>query len=120
MSTTERGRLAEAAVADELARRGYDIIARNWRTRWCEVDIIARHDDVVHFVEVKYRANPAYGYGFDYIGRDKQGRLIRAAAAWCGLHGYAGAYQIDIVSAGVDPAHPTMEWLDSAIEATKS
>jgi putative endonuclease len=98
MSTTERGRAAEEAAAEFLVARGYEILARNWRTRWHEVDIVAQDALGLHFVEVKYRQNHRYGTGFDYITRDKLERLRRAALNWVQVHYYAGDYQIDAAS----------------------
>lgn len=116
MSTTERGRRAETMAADYLTERGLEIVARNWRTRWCELDVVARSSDGLHFVEVKYRANPDYGTGFDYITRDKQLRLARAVESWCQHHRYAGPYQIDVISVTGDlDRQPQIEWLPNAV-----
>jgi putative endonuclease len=98
VSTVEVGRAAEQRAAEYLERNGYIIIGRNWRNRWCELDIIARKAGVIHFIEVKYRANVAYGYAAEYISRDKTARLIRAALAWNQAHRHFGPYQIDVVS----------------------
>jgi putative endonuclease len=98
VSTTEQGRLAESAVADYLEIRGFQLLARNWRTRWHEVDIVAQNATGLHFIEVKYRQNHRYGSGFDYISRDKLQRLRRAALNWCQVNRYDGDYQIDAVS----------------------
>ncbi len=102
MSTTERGRLAESAAAGYLVERGFRVLARNWRTRWHEVDIVADNETSLHFIEVKYRQNHRYGSGFDYISRDKLERLRRAALNWCQIHRYEGDYQIDAVSVSGD------------------
>ncbi|GAC1371986.1 MAG: hypothetical protein NVSMB39_6180 [Candidatus Saccharimonadales bacterium] len=44
-------------------------LGRNWRNRWCEIDIVARRGAQIHFVEVKYRRNVSYGYASEYISR---------------------------------------------------
>jgi putative endonuclease len=98
VSTTERGRAAEAATAEYLIGQEYAILARNWRTRWHEVDIVAQNRDGLHFIEVKYRQNNRYGSGFDYISRDKLARLQRAALYWAQINHYDGDYRIDAVS----------------------
>lgn len=116
MSPTERGRTAETLAADHLMAAGLDVIERNWRTRYCELDIIARHHGVVHFVEVKYRASAAFGDGFSYITSDKRARLIRAAAAWSQLRRYTGSYQIDVISVIGESNHPVIEWRQNVIE----
>jgi Holliday junction resolvase-like predicted endonuclease len=75
VSTTDVGQAAEQAVAEGLVRQGFEIIDRNWKTKWCEVDIIAQKDRVVWFIEVKYRATTKFGDGLEYIGQQKL-RLI--------------------------------------------
>ena len=115
MSTTARGRAAEQQAADYLERQGYQVLGRNWRNRWCELDIVARRDRTVHFVEVKYRANTQYGLAAEYISRDKIQRLMRAALAWNQAHSYAGAYQIDVITLEGDLDAPANVHLPNAI-----
>lgn len=57
------GALAEDKAAQDLSEKGHHIVARNWRTRWCEIDIIASKDDTLCFVEVKYRRSASQGGG---------------------------------------------------------
>jgi putative endonuclease len=97
-NTTAIGRAAETAAANYLETHGFTILDRNWRNRWCEIDIVARKDNAVHFVEVKYRRTTAYGAGYDFINYEKANRLTRAALAWCQAHYYQGDYQIDALS----------------------
>ena len=115
MTTTERGRAAETKAAAYLEARGYEIIDRNWRTRYCELDLVARADGIVHFLEVKYRANPNQGTGFDYITHDKQARLMRAATSWNQQHRSSAAYQIDAISVMGELDNPIIEWLQNVV-----
>ncbi len=82
MSTTASGRAAEELVAEHLQDEGHRIIAMNWRTRWCEIDIVSRDSKCVYFTEVKYRSNTAWGGGFDYIGGKKLKQMNFAAELW--------------------------------------
>lgn len=82
MSTAERGRAAEQAAADYLEKQGFEILARNWRNKWCEIDIVARRRGELHLVEVKYRQHHSFGGGFGAITADKVRRLQRAALAF--------------------------------------
>ena len=82
MKTTSIGRAAEAAVAQYLKGQGFAIIAQNWRSRWCEIDIIAQKAKVVYFVEVKYRSSLSHGGGFEYIVPGKIRRMRFAAEFW--------------------------------------
>lgn len=73
------GDTAEAVVAKELERRGHEIVARNWKTKYCEVDIISVRGDVIYFTEVKYRKNADYGDGLAVITAKKQRQMKFAA-----------------------------------------
>lgn len=111
MSTTEIGRRAEAMVADELVRRGYKIVACNWRTRWCEIDIVATKGKEVYFVEVKYRKTNAWGDGLDAITPKKLQQMSFAAEMWVSEMRWKGGYELIAASAsGVPPQ------LDALIE----
>jgi putative endonuclease len=115
MSTVEVGRAAEQQAADYLVAQGFMLVGRNWRNRWCELDIIARRGPVLHFVEVKYRQDVRYGYAAEYISYDKSRRLMRAALAWNQAHSYNGPYQIDVVSVEGNAAAPAISIIENAI-----
>ncbi len=115
MSTAERGRTAEAIAATYLEQQGLTIVDRNWRNRWCELDLVARSPGGIHFVEVKYRRRTDWGTGFEHITYDKINRLRRAALAWNQAHGYAGAYQIDVISVAGELSAPQIDYAANAI-----
>lgn len=94
MTTTETGRKAEAAAAEFLKRKGCKIIAQNWRTRMCEIDVIAERDGVVYFCEVKYRVTSKQGYGLDYITPKKLKQMHFAAESWVHAYGHQGDFQL--------------------------
>lgn len=97
--STELGQRAEGEAAQYLEDLGMKILARNWRNRWCEIDIITRDKSGgFHFVEVKQRKSAAYGSGFEYITKDKMSRLQRAAQVWMGIHYANEPFQIDVIS----------------------
>lgn len=98
--STNTGNWAEEKAAQYLQDKGFKIVARNWRTKFCEIDIIASKDDAMHFVEVKYRKSSGAGSGFDYVTTKKQKQLKRAAAMWSAENNYEGDYRIDVVSIG--------------------
>ena len=78
-TTRQIGDRGEQAAADWLVADGHEIIARNWRTRYCEIDIVSVKDDVLWFTEVKYRKNDDFGGGLAAITAKKQ-RQMRFAA----------------------------------------
>ena len=103
MSTTSDGRRAEESAAQHLIRRGHTIIDTNWRTRWCEIDIVSKKGDVVYFTEVKYRKSLQWGDGFDYITRSKLRQMKFAAEFWLTEHNWKGESQL--LAASVNANH---------------
>jgi putative endonuclease len=97
MTTTEIGRKAEAAARVYLEMRGFKIIEQNWRRPRCEIDIIARKDGVVHFVEVKYRFSDDQGSGLDAITASKLRQMQRAAWLWVDEAKWHGEYVLSAV-----------------------
>jgi putative endonuclease len=77
------GRRGEDLAAEHLVGLGYSVVARNWRCRQGEIDIIAVRGDVLAFVEVKTRSTLAFGHPFEAITPTKLARLRRLASAWC-------------------------------------
>ncbi len=79
MKKTELGAWGEEQAAKTLEQAGFRIVGRNFRTRFGEVDLIARKDDILAFVEVKLRKNEDYGSAREFVTVSKQ-RKIRMAA----------------------------------------
>lgn len=77
--TTARGAAAEQAAADHLARHGLAVLARNYRVKGGEIDLICRDRGVLVFVEVRARAGGAFGGAAASIDARKQARLVLAA-----------------------------------------
>lgn len=97
MSTTEIGKKAETAASAYLEMRGFTILERNFRRPKCEIDIIARKDNVVHFVEVKYRRTDDQGSGFDAITNTKLRQMARGAHIWVDESKWHGEYVLSAV-----------------------
>lgn len=76
------GFIAEKRAADYLEKQGFKILARNWKTKWCEIDIIAEQKDTIYFIEVKYRIKNTSGRGLEYITAKKQKQMKFAAELW--------------------------------------
>ncbi len=73
------GDAAEIKVTAHLKKRGHTILARNWRTKFCEIDIVSRVGDTVYFTEVKHRKNNTQGGGMAAITPKKQKQMSFAA-----------------------------------------
>ena len=73
------GEIGENLACEELKRRGYEILARRYRRRGGEIDVIASHGPTIVFIEVKTRAGDAFGTGVEAVSRVKQRRLTWVA-----------------------------------------
>ncbi len=98
MTSFSIGRQAEDAAATYLANEGYRIIEQNWRTKWCEIDLVTKRGIVIYFVEVKYRANSISGSGLEYITARKLSQMTRAAESWVQRHSWAGDYELAAIA----------------------
>jgi putative endonuclease len=110
------GRAAETVAASWLEKKGYRLLDRNWRNRWCEIDIVACRSSMIHIIEVKYRRRSDQGTGFEHISTQKMQRLRRAAVMWLTSTGHGGSsYQIDVMSISGYPEPKFVEYLPNAI-----
>lgn len=109
--STEIGRKAEEIAADFLKRKGFTIVARNWRTRWCEIDIVAKANENLYFVEVKYRAAITFGSGFEYITSKKLRQMRFAAEFWLAQHPIkSGEYSVAAIELAGNPPQ-VIDWV---------
>ena len=72
----------EDAAAAWYEANGYEVLARNWRCRMGELDLILRRGRIVVFCEVKLRTTDAFGHPMEAVTHDKRARLRRLAARW--------------------------------------
>lgn len=78
-TTREIGNTSETVAAEELVRRGHEIVDRNWKTKYCEIDIVSRKGGTIYFTEVKHRKNPKSGDGLAAITPKKLSQMTFAA-----------------------------------------
>lgn len=97
-SALRRGVVAEHLAAIALRLKGYRIVARNFRCRLGEIDIVVRKGDLIAFVEVK--ARHTVSEAFDAVGPDTQRRLSNAADIWISRQPDAArlSWRFDIVA----------------------
>ncbi len=81
-TTTELGGHAESIVADYLQAQGHQIIARNHKTPFYEIDIISTCADKIYFTEVKYRKSQSHGTSLEMIDQKKLRQMTFAAEAF--------------------------------------
>jgi ribonuclease HII len=104
MSTTSIGKEAEGIAAEWLRVNGYHVLDLNWRTRWCEIDVIAQKGGVMYFVEVRYRKTSGWGDGVDSITAKKQQQMEFAANLWLNQNGWNGDARLSVIAVEGSPA----------------
>ncbi|RYY96855.1 MAG: YraN family protein [Chitinophagaceae bacterium] len=109
----ESGRAGEALARTYFQQLGYTILHSNWRFGHLEVDVIAEHGGMLHFIEVKYRSGGQYGPPESAVNRQKFNYLARAAAAFLEKHPQYRDLRFDILAirqpAGAEPEYFLIE-----------
>ncbi|GII91433.1 YraN family protein [Sinosporangium siamense] len=78
----ELGRSGEQMAVDYLVARGMQILDRNWRCRYGELDVVARDRSELVVIEVKTRSGRRHGSAFESVTTDKLRRIRALAARW--------------------------------------
>lgn len=81
------GQRGEELAVNELSRRGYEIVSRNWYCQLGEVDIVARRGDAWAFFEVRTRRGRAFGTPEESVTGSKVARMARVAQLYLSEHG---------------------------------
>ena len=97
MARGDDGARAEALAADYLAGHGLAVVARNFRTRFGEIDLIARDGDTLVFVEVRLRTRRTFGGAAASITAAKRARLVAAAQGYLAMLGREPPCRFDAI-----------------------
>jgi putative endonuclease len=112
------GKIGEDLACRELERRGYAIVARRYRRRGGEIDIIARDGETIVFVEVKAREDRAFGSGADAVTAFKRQRIVQVAQEYLVRHHRSDCRcRFDVVSIQFDTGRPVVELIQNAFDA---
>lgn len=102
------------AAGEFLRSNKFNILDQNWRTRWCEIDIVAKKKSTIYFVEVKYRQSEQWGAGVEYVTRKKLSQMQFAADFWVNANQWDGDYQLSCIAVeGVD--YEISEWIEEIV-----
>ena len=113
------GKTGEDLACRELERRGYAIVARRYRQRGGELDIIARDGATLVFVEVKAREGHDFGEAAEAVTPFKRRRIAQLALDYVMRHHLSGCpCRFDVVSIHFDSGEPVLEVFQGAFEAT--
>jgi putative endonuclease len=110
----QQGVLAEERAAQLLHQHGFTILARNFRCRTGELDIIARRQRLLVIAEVRLRSSSAYGGAAASITRAKQARIRRAARYFLRYRPALAVLSVRFDSLLLDRSDGAMEWIENA------
>lgn len=104
------GYRGEQVAADFLADKGYEILERNYREIYGEIDIVVRKSEkrnekletVVVFVEVKTKTEEMFGEPWEMINKHKIKQITQMGHLWCMENHYRGLLRIDVVGVWLD------------------
>ena len=109
-----RGRQAEALATTFLERQGLKILARNWRCRFGEIDLVAKQGPGLVFVEVRTRRSRSHGGAAESISATKRRRLVAAASLYLTRATPDSPCRFDAI---LIEAHGEIEWVRDAFQA---
>jgi len=114
--TLSLGRQAEKLALDHLRRQGLKEVARNFRCRMGEVDLVMMHGDCLVFAEVRFRNQNSYASAVASVDLHKQRKIIRTAAAFLGHHPqYSGcSVRFDVVGLDQSGDQSSLRWIRDA------
>jgi putative endonuclease len=113
------GKTGENLAVQELTRRGYAILARRYRTRYGEIDIVADDHGTVVFVEVKARASGEFGNAVEAVTPHKQRRVAAMAVDYLSRTGATDrACRFDVVAIDDAETSPRVTVFACAFDAT--
>jgi putative endonuclease len=92
------GQYGEQLATEYLRKKGYSVVARNWRCEYGEVDVVANDDATLVFVEVRTRRGNSMGSPEESITPAKQARLASLSEAYVDESGWQGDWRIDVVA----------------------
>ncbi|MCA1927045.1 MAG: YraN family protein [Calditerrivibrio sp.] len=92
------GKKGEDEAADYLKNIGYEILSKNFRSKFGEIDIIAKNGCTIVFVEVKMRKNKRFGSGYESVSRSKIEKLLKTANYFLSLQKSDFLYRFDVIS----------------------
>jgi putative endonuclease len=103
MYSENKGFAYEKIAKEYLIKKNYTIIEENFTSKYGEIDIIAKNNETISFVEVKGRKNTSHGYPGEFVTGNKQRKIIMTAKYYIMKHGdYDTQYRFDVIEIILD------------------
>ena len=112
ITSKQLGDRGEQVVVDYLETSGHEIVARNYKTKLFEVDIISKKDKALYFTEAKYRGGSDFGAGLDFIDKKKQQKMHLAVAGFLATHPEYADFTPILAVAAVGKDFKLEEWFE--------
>jgi putative endonuclease len=111
------GNYGEELAQDYLLQKGYTLLATNWRCRYGELDIIAEHEHVLIFVEVKTRHSNDIQEAIEMVTPAKTKKLIQTIHIYMSSVGREeDDWRFDILAIALTDNHPIIEHVENALD----
>lgn len=111
-TTKQLGDRGEQVVVDYLETSGHEIVARNYKTKLFEVDIISRKNEILYFTEVKYRCDYDFGEALDFIDKKKQQKMHLAVEGFMAANPKYADFRPILAVAAVGKDFYLEEWFE--------
>ena len=82
LDNKSRGELGEKKACKFIKKNGYEVLEKNYRTKFGEIDIVASEHETICFIEVKARSNSDYGNPEEFVTKKKQEKLWKTASIY--------------------------------------
>lgn len=112
ITNKQLGDQGEQTVVDFLVTARHEIVARNYKTKLFEVDIISQKNEVLYFTEVKYRSGHDFGEALDFIDKKKQQKMHLAVAGFLVIHPEYADFRPSLAVAAVGKDFCLEEWFE--------
>jgi len=118
-SKNQSGNIAESLAADYLAKQNVKIIKRNFHSRFGEIDLVGLHQDILLFIEVRYRKNEDVLAAIETIDQRKCKKIITTSKFFLNKHkNYQSHFcRYDVITLTGELDKPAIEWIKNAFQA---
>ena len=110
----DTGKLGEDKAATFLEDKGFEILARNFRFRHSEIDIISKKNKILTFVEVKTRTNVSFGMPEEFVDATKRRLIMKAAEQYIFDTDWHGDIRFDVISVVITQHTVKIEHIEDA------
>jgi len=118
LNSDERGKWAEDLACRFLRERGLEVLARNYRCKRGEIDLVMRDGDTIAFVEVRYRRRSDYGTAAQSVDHRKQKRIVATAEHYLAWQGRSREpCRFDLVCVAPQDSREGLTWIRDAFRA---